>query len=174
MAIGFVGPSSTGKTTLLEGVVRTLEQRGIWVGVVKHACSEVHPDRPGKDSARLYAAGAEAVVLAAPNQMVTFVRTGMSPRLGDALASLPPGLDLVLVEGFSWERIPRYLILPPGGNDARSHEHGGPVIREVEAPPSADGQPPAFDPALIEGIADEIVRLAGLGPRPDSERGLRP
>jgi len=96
--IGFVGPSSTGKTSLLEGVVRVLQQRGIELGVVKHSCHEVETDKPGKDSARLYAAGAEAVVLAGSNQIVTFVRRDTPPRLADTLIALPLGLDVILVE----------------------------------------------------------------------------
>ena len=57
--IGFVGPSSVGKTTLLEAIVPELQRRGLWVGVVKHSRHEVDVDRPGKDSARLNAAGAD-------------------------------------------------------------------------------------------------------------------
>jgi molybdopterin-guanine dinucleotide biosynthesis protein B len=165
--IGFVGPSSAGKTTLLVGVVRALEERGIWVGVVKHACDEVSPDRPGKDSARLYEAGADAVVLAAPNQLVTFVRRSMPPRLADALAGLPPGLDVVLVEGFSWERIPRYVVLPPGFEDAAEYTDRGPTLRTIIAPKPEPGSPPTYAPELIEELASEIATLTGKAPRND-------
>jgi molybdopterin-guanine dinucleotide biosynthesis protein MobB len=159
--IGFVGPSSAGKTTLLEGVVRALQDRDLWVGVVKHSCHQVHPDQPGKDSARLYAAGADAVALAAANQLVTFVRTPAPPRLSDALLSLPPSLDVVLVEGFSWSRIPRYVVLPPGGESEARFTEPGPVLRTIHAPPAIEGAPPAFPPELIQEIATEIARLAG-------------
>ncbi len=84
--IGFVGPSSVGKTTLLEALVPELQRRGLWVGVVKHSRHEVDVDRPGKDSARLTAAGADAVVLAAQNQLVTWVGP-TNPCMGSTLGA---------------------------------------------------------------------------------------
>jgi molybdopterin-guanine dinucleotide biosynthesis protein MobB len=158
--IGFVGPSSAGKTTLLEGVVRVLQDRDLWVGVVKHSCHQVHPDQPRKDSARLYAAGADAVALAASNQLVTFVRKQTPPRLTDALLSLPPHLDVILVEGFSWSKIPRYVVLPPGGESEPRFTEPGPVLRTIHAPPAIEGAPPVFLPELIQEIATEIAALA--------------
>jgi molybdopterin-guanine dinucleotide biosynthesis protein MobB len=159
--IGFVGPSSAGKTTLLEGVVRALQVRGLWVGVVKHSCHRIDLDEPGKDTARLSAAGADAVVLAAQNQLVTFVPREMPPRLADAVLSLPPGLDVVLVEGFAQERIPRYVVLPPGSEGEARFAEGGRVIRTIMAPQPSETAPPAYPPELIEEIASEIAVLAG-------------
>ncbi len=158
--VAFVGPSSVGKTTLLEGVVRSLEERGLWVGVVKHSCHSVHPDRPGKDSARLYAAGAEAVVLAGANQIVSFVRRETPPRLSDALVALPPGLDLVLAEGFASEPIPRVAVLPAGAAPPLSLRKGGPLLRTVVAAAPRNGSPPEFPPGLVAELADELAALA--------------
>jgi molybdopterin-guanine dinucleotide biosynthesis protein MobB len=168
--IGFVGPSSAGKTTLLEGLVRTLQDRGVSVGVVKHTCHEVHPDEPGKDSARLFEAGADAVALAAPNQLVTFARREMPPRLADALLGLPPDVDVVLVEGFSWERIPRYVILPPGMDPLPRHTARGECLRTITAPPAVGDAPPVFPPELIESVASEIAATV-KGLSPPSEKG---
>jgi molybdopterin-guanine dinucleotide biosynthesis protein MobB len=168
--IGFVGPSSAGKTTLLEGIVRSLQDRGVSVGVVKHTCHEVHPDEPGKDSARLYEAGADAVALAAPNQLVTFARREMEPRLADALIGLPPGLDVVLVEGFSWERIPRYVVLPAGLDPLPRHTARGALLGTITAPSPAGGRPPVFPPELVERLASEIATsMRTLSPGPDTE-----
>ena len=62
--VGFVGPSGVGKTTLLERLVEALSRRGLAVAAVKHASHGFLADRPGKDSYRLYEAGAEAVAVA--------------------------------------------------------------------------------------------------------------
>ena len=168
--IGFVGPSSAGKTTLLEGVVRALQDRDLWVGVVKHSCHQVHPDEPRKDSARLYAAGADVVALAAANQLVTFVRRQTPPRLTDALVTLSPHLDVVLVEGFSWAPIPRYVVLPPGGEPEPRFTEPGAVLRTIHAPPAIEGAPPAYPPELIQEIAAEIALLAGREQVDESSR----
>lgn len=159
--IGFVGPSSVGKTTLLEEIVRVLRERGLWVGVVKHCCHEVQVDEPRKDSARLYAAGADAVALAASNKLVTFVRRETPSQLSDGLLSLPPHLDVVLVEGFSWERIPRYVVLPAGEEAPPRYTDRGPVLRTITAPPATEGGPPAFSKELVQELASEIAGLIG-------------
>jgi molybdopterin-guanine dinucleotide biosynthesis protein MobB len=148
-----------GKTTLLEQIVRVLRERGLWVGVVKHCCHEVEVDQPGKDSARLYAAGADAVALAASNKLVTFVRRETPSQLSDALLSLPAHLDVVLVEGFSWERIPRYIVVPLGGEVLPRYTDRGPVLRTITAPPATEGGPPAFSEDLIQELASEITGL---------------
>ncbi len=96
--IGIVGPSGAGKTALLEQLVAALAAHGLVVGCVKHSSHAVEVDRPGKDSARHYAAGAAAVALAMPGQLATFRRLAPdAPRLAVALASLPQGLDVILV-----------------------------------------------------------------------------
>jgi molybdopterin-guanine dinucleotide biosynthesis protein MobB len=160
LVIGVVGPSASGKTTLLEGLVRALRESGLWVGVVKHARHDVQADREGKDSARLYEAGADAVALAAPNKVVTFIRREMPPRLADALAGLPPGLDVVLVEGFSWERIPRYVLAPPGV-EKFEWTGRGPILRTIPVPAATEGTRPSFSAALVDDLASEIGALAG-------------
>ena len=161
--IGFVGPSSVGKTTLLEALVPELQRRGLWVGVVKHSCHEADVDRPGKDSARLTAAGANAVVLAAQNQLVTWVPREMPPRVSDALLGLPPGLDVVLVEGFASESIPRYVVLPAESDEAVHYAGRGRVIRTIIAPPRLAGGPPRFPAALVHEISLEIALLGWEG-----------
>lgn len=163
--VGFVGPSSVGKTSLLEAVVAALQRRRLWVGVVKHSCHEVEPDRAGKDSSRLYAAGADAVALAGSNLVASFVRRDTPPGLRDALLALPPGLDLVLVEGFAWEPIPRYVVLPVNGSDPARYGERGPVLRTLVAPPARPGRRPEFAPALVREIVDELAARAEQ-PRP--------
>ena len=63
--VSVVGRSNSGKTTLLERLVRELSRRGWRVGTVKHHVhGPVTVDVPGKDSWRHKQAGALAVVLA--------------------------------------------------------------------------------------------------------------
>jgi len=57
--ISIVGKSESGKTTLLEGLVRGLKQRGYRVAVVKHANEDFEIDTPNKDSWRFAQAGSE-------------------------------------------------------------------------------------------------------------------
>lgn len=159
LVIGFVGSSGVGKTTLLEQLVPPLEARGLAVGVVKHASHGFVADRPGKDSYRLYAAGARAVALASSEQIALFQRRPVDaaqadPSLDDALEVLPPGLDVVLVEGFAWAPIPRVILVRGAESPRREHLQGGPLVRFVRTRDPAPGD--AF--ALPEGAVDAVLR----------------
>lgn len=158
--IGFVGPSSAGKTSLLESLLCTLEHRGLSVGVVKHSCHSVRADQPGKDSARLYAAGADAVALAASNQVVTFVRRETPPQLADALVGLPADLDIILVEGFSWEQIPRYLVLPEDFAPVARYTESGPVLGTIIVKANRQKGKPLFPVETLEELAHKLASLA--------------
>lgn len=61
--IAFAAPSGTGKTTLLEGVIRALVARGNRVAVLKSDAHRVVLDKPGKDSWRFSEAGAASVAV---------------------------------------------------------------------------------------------------------------
>jgi len=103
------GPSGSGKTTLIERLIPRLSRRGLSVGVVKHAHDGFQLDRRGKDSWRMWEAGAESVVVAGPREALVRRRLPACAEasagrrrasLKQALSLLPPRLDCVLIEGF--------------------------------------------------------------------------
>lgn len=109
--IGICAFSGTGKTTLLTRLLPLLRQHGLRIGMIKHAHCSFELDTPGKDSFKLREAGAEQMVVASRNRMATitdFDDDRAEPSLADALRQLDPEhLDLVLVEGFKHEPIPK-------------------------------------------------------------------
>jgi len=68
-ALAFVAKSGSGKTTLLEKVISRLKDRGYRVGAIKHDAHRFDIDRPGKDSYRLTAAGADTMVISSPEKL---------------------------------------------------------------------------------------------------------
>jgi molybdopterin-guanine dinucleotide biosynthesis protein B len=164
--VGFVGPSGVGKTSLLERLVVALSGRGLAVAAVKHASHGFLADRPGKDSYRLYEAGAAAVALISREQVATFARAaGQGERdvsLAAALHGLPEGLDVVLAEGFSWESIPRVVLFRGGEEPAPEHVGHGEVLTRVRAPRAPEGGPPDFPDALIESLVGLIEARIGV------------
>ncbi len=106
---GIVGWSGSGKTTLLTAILPLLRARGISVSTIKHAHHEVALDVPGKDSWRHREAGAAEVILAGPAGFALF---GEAAGLEALLAKLAP-VDLVLVEGFRGEKIPKIEVFRP-------------------------------------------------------------
>lgn len=108
--LGFAAASGTGKTTLLERLIPMLRQRGLNVGLIKHSHHSFDIDHPGKDSFRLRAAGATPVMLVSRKRraIITEFAVQDEPRLEDQLKAFDQtGLDLVLVEGFKSEPIPK-------------------------------------------------------------------
>ncbi len=106
---GIVGWSGSGKTTLLTAILPLLRARGISVSTIKHAHHEAVLDVPGKDSWRHREAGASEVILSGPQGFALF---GKSAGLEALLPRLAP-VDLVLVEGFRGEKIPKIEVFRP-------------------------------------------------------------
>lgn len=100
VVVSVQGLSGSGKTTLIEQLIPRLTQRGMAVGLVKHAHKGVEVDRPGKDSQRCWEAGAQAVLVASPQELFVRQRT-VASTLRHLLSCLPQHLDCVLVEGFT-------------------------------------------------------------------------
>ena len=104
--LGFAAFSGTGKTTLLLKILPLLKQRGLRLGMVKHAHHTFEVDHRGKDSFELRKAGADQMLVVSRERWALMVE---APRPGDArldevLLELDQGrLDLILVEGFKQE-----------------------------------------------------------------------
>ena len=104
---GIAGFSGSGKTTLIERVIPQITARGLKVAVIKHTHHDFDMDRPGKDSWRAREAGAATVLLSSDHRTALLTEhRDTPPTLNDLLAQLPP-CDLVLVEGYKREAIPK-------------------------------------------------------------------
>jgi molybdopterin-guanine dinucleotide biosynthesis protein B len=106
--IGFAGWSGAGKTTLIVKLIPELNRRGLSVSTIKHAHHNFDLDQPGKDSYEHRAAGAEEVVVASANRVALMreLRGAPEPSL-DELLRLLKNVDLVLVEGFKRDPLPK-------------------------------------------------------------------
>jgi len=112
--------SGAGKTTLLIRLIPLLRQRNIRVSVIKHSHHNFEIDHPRKDSYRLREAGAVQMMLGSSRRwaLMTEIPDINPAMLEKTLAGLLPHLDaslsdMVLVEGFRQESIPKIEVHRP-------------------------------------------------------------
>jgi len=102
--IGFAAYSGTGKTTLLCKLIPLLKQKGIRVGIIKHAHHSFDIDHPKKDSCKLRESGATKIVVTSCKRTAIIIEhpeDQKEPSLVDALKNIhTKELELILVEGF--------------------------------------------------------------------------
>jgi len=111
--IGVVGPSDSGKTTLIERLASRLSKRGR-VGTVKHINCTPDLDTEGKDTARHRSAGASQTIGVAEE---VWFATGENRSLSDALDSLAPSCDFALVEGYRSLALPKIVLGAEGESE---------------------------------------------------------
>jgi len=161
--LGIAGYSGSGKTTLLEQVIPLLKQRGLRISVIKHAHHDFDIDRPGKDSFRHRAAGADEVMIASAHRWALMheLRDESEPDLGQVCARLSP-CDLVLVEGYKFAKIPKLEIHRRETGHPLLHPHDGNIIAIVSN--LSELLPlPTLDINSPQRVADFIVEYFSLG-----------
>lgn len=106
--LAVTGYSGTGKTTLLEKLIPLLNQSGLKVGLIKHSHHNVDIDKPNKDSYRLRQAGANPTMIACEQRWALMVETEKMASFEHLVQQFEhQQLDLILVEGFKHERLPK-------------------------------------------------------------------
>ena len=98
---GVVGWKNSGKTGLVERLVKVISLKGFSVSTIKHAHHAFDIDQIGKDSYRHRQAGAQEVILASRNRwaIMSELRGAPEPKLKTLIEKLNK-VDLVLIEGF--------------------------------------------------------------------------
>ncbi|MCZ7392549.1 MAG: molybdopterin synthase [Candidatus Methanoperedens sp.] len=123
--ISVVGYKKSGKTTLVENLVRALTKYGS-VGTVKHLHEHII-NKPDTDTGKHADAGADVVVAVTPNELVKFSRDNNLTSALDELAN--SGMDFAVVEGFKDSKLPKI-----GLGEVEAPD----IIKRLDNPESAD------------------------------------
>ena len=98
--ISFVGWHNSGKTTLTRQVVVQLKAKGYLVAVIKSTKETgIVVDQPGTDTDLYKKAGADAIALLAPDQLI-IQKKPSTMELSDLVQALFADVDIVIAEGF--------------------------------------------------------------------------
>jgi molybdopterin-guanine dinucleotide biosynthesis protein B len=154
--IGLAGWSGAGKTTLLRRLIPALIARGFRVSTLKHAHHSFDIDHPGKDSWEHRQAGATEVLVASAGRWALMheLRNEAEPGLPALLARMGR-VDLVLVEGFKRESLPKIEVYRTANAKPLLHP-GDPSIVAVAADVALHGL------AIPHHHLDDIEGIAGL------------
>ena len=160
--LGFCAYSGTGKTTLLTKLIPVLKGHGLKIGLVKHAHHGFDTDLPGKDSYKLRKAGAcEMLVASAKRWALVHESPGRTrdPVLAELLPPLSlEELDLVLVEGFKHESLPKIELYRPSlGKPYLFPKVPGIIALATDLAPREDIEIPVLDLNKIDEIAEFIM-----------------
>lgn len=160
---GIVGWKNSGKTTLMEALIRQISARGYRVSTIKHAHHAFDIDVPGKDSYRHREAGALEVIVASRQRWALMheLRDVDEPDLSSLLAHLAP-CDLVLIEGFKRDDHPKLEILREMKPEGRIADSDSTVRAVVTQDAALAGAHPYLALDNIEAIADFICAECGL------------
>jgi molybdopterin-guanine dinucleotide biosynthesis protein B len=154
---GFAGWSGSGKTTLLERLIPEFVGRGLRVALIKHAHHDFDIDQPGKDSWRHRQAGASEVLVSSGVRWALMheLRAEPEPNLDAHLARLSPS-DLVLVEGFKGEAIPKLEVHRPSVGKPLLYPEDGRIVA-IASDCRLEAPLPQFDLNDIPAIAAFIL-----------------
>ena len=158
--VAFVAKSNTGKTTLLEQVIRELKNRGYKVGAIKHDAHSFNIDHPGKDSHRLTAAGADTMLITSPEKLALIKKHEAAPPLEELVETYFSDMDIVLTEGFKMSPLPKIEV----HRQERSPtllcrgEHHDPTLVAVASDEALNLDVPVLDLNDINGVTDFVER----------------
>jgi len=153
---GFAGWSGSGKTTLIERLIPLLVARVGKVSLIKHAHHEFDIDQPGKDSFRHRVAGCTEVLVSSSRRYAVMHELRGEPELtlSEALDRLS-ACDLVLVEGYKMQPIPKLEIWRPSVLKPLLHPQDSAIRGIATDDPAALGSPPL--PVFRLDAVDEIA-----------------
>ena len=159
--IGLAGWSGSGKTTLIKKLIPSLIARGSSVSTLKHAHHGFDLDQPGKDSFFHRAAGATEVIISSARRWAILHELREEPEwdLPALVAKMSP-VDLVLVEGFKRDALPKLEIHRADNGKPLIHPDDPHIVAIAADIALPQAKIPVIDLNNVEAIADLLLKYA--------------
>lgn len=107
--IAVSGVKNSGKTTLLEQLIKGLSERGYQVAAVKHDGHDFNPDVPGTDSYRFKEAGAYGTGIYSSSSYCIVKEQKQTDA--DFMTEWFPEADIIFLEGQKYSEYPKIEII---------------------------------------------------------------
>jgi molybdopterin-guanine dinucleotide biosynthesis protein B len=153
--LAVVGYKNSGKTRVVEVLVKELTRRGYKIGTIKHTIDKMTLDTPGKDTWRHTEAGAVATAILSEGETAFFIKkrlemTEVINRFGC--------IDYLILEGFkTWNNVAR-IIVPKTQMDIERLRNGleiAIVVREDKEISSELPLVSIIDAAFLADLVEE-------------------
>lgn len=153
--VSVIGKSKSGKTTLIEKLIKELKSRGYRVATIKHAPQGVSFDEPDKDSWRHLQAGSETTIISSPDKIVLIKPVAQEPTLDEIARLLGEDCDIILTEGFKQGNAPKIEV---------HRKEAGPLLKDIRKLIAIVTDEPLetkarqFSPEDVKGLADLLEK----------------
>lgn len=107
--IAVSGVKNSGKTTLLEHLIKGLSERGYQIAVVKHDGHDFKPDVPGTDSYRFKEAGAYGTGIYSSSRYCIVKEQKQTDA--DFMTEWFPEADIIFLEGQKHSKYPKIEVI---------------------------------------------------------------
>ncbi len=167
---GVVGGKKSGKTTVVEALVKELAKRQYRIGTVKHVSEQGFTiDREGKDSWRFAQAGSKTNITVASEELATVEKLQTNRLSIDDILDRFRDTDMVFIEGLRKivamdKRVPKIVVVKSAEDLLRASKELDPILaftglysaeRPVNDIPYVNA---LSDPARLADLVEESVR----------------
>jgi molybdopterin-guanine dinucleotide biosynthesis protein MobB len=130
--IGFYGKSGSGKTSLIENLIKKLNSEGLKVATIKTTNKKISIDTQGKDTLKYNKAGSRVVVFSSPIETDFLVKEKL--LTDDILKQIKflDAFDIILIEGANDPDIPKIRLGDIEERENTIHHYTGDFEKVME------------------------------------------
>ncbi|MGL4741800.1 MAG: molybdopterin-guanine dinucleotide biosynthesis protein B [Sarcina sp.] len=105
--------SNSGKTTLIEGIIKELKKDNCIISTIKHDVHGIDIDKKGKDTYRHREAGADNIIISSKKRLVLIKELQEETQLEQVLETCPDS-DYIIIEGYKHSKYPKIEVFRKG------------------------------------------------------------
>lgn len=151
------GYSNSGKTTVIQEIIKALKIKEYKVATVKHHHSGKIKIQEGTDSSKHLIAGADITVVSSDENYLRIENLKKEKSLADIISEIND-VDLILVEGYKKENFPKIEVYRSELKNDRLNNEKGNIIGVVSDIEISDENIPSFRFNQIDKLTDFIEK----------------